>query len=188
MIDTANDVTEADRSSYYDRLAIHQNFLDAIAEANRRMREAELEWGRAMAASIRRQQQDDYNSLVKEKQNESNFYKDILKRIESAYSGSLSYLNSLEKADYFGALAQDKFDSGDTKGYFDALYKQLENEKKMSVTKEEYAVKFDKYINELKDAEPEATTDDVVDKLDSLIQETIKLQNAISRGSYQKAF
>ncbi|MCD6432684.1 MAG: hypothetical protein J7L21_01450 [Sulfurimonas sp.] len=115
------------------------------------------------------------------------FYEGILSRIESAYSGSLSYFNSLEKIAYLGELAVTKFGAGDTQGYFNTLYSQLEHEKKMSATREDYTLSFESYILELKNAEPEATLDDVVDEIK---ESNIKLDNltdAIAESSYQKA-
>jgi len=113
------------------------------------------------------------------------FYKDIESKIKSAYTGTLSYLNFVEKADFMGRMAQSQFEAGDTQGYFDSLGKQLEYEKKMALTKEEYALKFDSYISELQSAEPEKTTDDIVESIESLIVQNIRIEDAIANSSYQ---
>ena len=112
------------------------------------------------------------------------FYQNILKDIDNAYTGSLSYLNSMEKAAYAAEAAKRSFEAGDPTGYFDNLRKQLDNEKKMSTTKEDYQEVFDKYIDDLKDAEPEKTTDDVVDELKEMNLRIDDLQDAIERAKY----
>ncbi len=114
-----------------------------------------------------------------------NFYTDILKKIQDAYTGSLSYLNSFEKISYLENLGAAQLASGNSQGYFDSLYKQLEYEKKMSVTREEYAVNFDKYIEALQDAEHEKTTDDVVETLESIYDRLGDVQTSIEKSSYQ---
>ncbi len=115
------------------------------------------------------------------------FYEDILSRIDDAYLGSLSYFNTMQKAEYAGEQAAEAFGSGDTQSYIDHLGQQLEFERKMSVTKEDYAEKFDAYIEELQKTEPEATTDDVVDELESLNQKIDTLTDAIEKASFQGA-
>ncbi len=94
-------------------------------------------------------------------------------------------MNSAQKASYLGETAQYKLASGDSKGYFDTLYKQLEYEKKTAVTREDYIPIFERYISELQEAEPEATTDDVVDQLKEANERLEKLEDAISRSPYQ---
>jgi hypothetical protein len=128
------------------------------------------------------------NKRIDEAQKEYDFHKGILDKIESAYTGSLSYLNSLEKASFLGALAQNKFANGDTQGYFDTLYAQLDVEKKMSTTKEDYALKFDEYINALQGADQEKTTEDVVERLDDILEQNIRIEDAINRGAFQAPF
>jgi len=113
------------------------------------------------------------------------FHQGILKRIEDAYMGANSYLNSVEKIGFLASVAEVKLESGDTQGYFDTLYSQLELEKKMSITREEYIPTFEQYINELKIAEPEKTTDDVVKSLMELLNQNIKIEEAILRASFQ---
>jgi hypothetical protein len=110
-----------------------------------------------------------------------------LKRIQDAYLGSLSYFNSLEKASYLESQDMNLLEAGDTQGYFDTLYKQLEYEKKMSTTKEQYALDFDTYVSELKNAEYEPkTTDDVVKTLEELIEQNKRIEDAIEMSSFQK--
>ncbi len=118
-------------------------------------------------------------------QSNYDFYKSIYDKIVNAYTGSLSYLNSVEQANYLDRMAQNQFDSGDTQGYIDTLYAQLEAEKKISLTREDYADKFETYIDELKAQEPEATTDDVVESLDQIYEKLDDLATAIEKASYQ---
>ncbi len=113
------------------------------------------------------------------------FHKEILSQIESAYSGAANYMNSIEKANALANIAQQKLGAGDTQGYFDTLYSQLAEEKKTATTREEYAVKFDRYIGELQGAEQPKTTDDVVDSLEELIAQNEKIEEAIARAAYQ---
>jgi hypothetical protein len=123
------------------------------------------------------------------KSDELAFHKDILARIESAYTGSLNYMNSIERGSALSAIAINKLNSGDTQGYFNTLYKELEYEKKTATTREQYAVEFDKYIAELKGAEFEPkTTDDVVETLEELIEQNKRIEDAIANGSYQAPF
>lgn len=114
------------------------------------------------------------------------FEEDRLAMIESAYSGALNYMNSMEKAAYYGDLALSNFASGDISGYFSSLATQLEYEKTISTTREEYAVKFDRYIAQLEDGEQEEKTlTDVVDKQDELIDKFDTLADAITSASFQ---
>jgi len=123
---------------------------------------------------------------VDEAKNVLAFHEDILNRIEKAYSGSLSYLNSIEKADYLDRFAQQQLSTGNTQGYFDALYKQLEYEKKISTSREEYAIKLDTYIAKLKDAEyQEKTIGDVVISLENIREQIVSIEGTIENASYQ---
>ena len=116
------------------------------------------------------------------------FYKGILSMIENAYTGSLSYLNSIEKADYLDQLATEKLANGDDEGYLDTITSQLEYEKAISTTREEYAAHFNEYINELQTAEPEKDLDDVVETLEEILAQNKKLEEAIVRSSYQQNY
>ncbi len=111
---------------------------------------------------------------------------DYLSRLEDAYTGNLSYLNSIEKAKVLGVFAQKKLENGDTQGYFDSLYKQLEYEKKMSTTREEYAWKFDEYIRKVGEEGQPKTLNDVVSAIDELLEQDKKIEDAIIRSSLQK--
>ena len=114
------------------------------------------------------------------------FNKNILNSIKTAYEGTLSYFNSIEKASYLDKVAKQYLATGDTQSYFDTLYKQLEYEKKMSKTKEEYAMKFDSYVSELQNVDyiPK-TTNDVVNKLEDLIDQNKRIEDAIAGAAYQ---
>jgi len=137
--------------------------------------------------------QDAENELIQKRidavNNEINFYEEVKRLIDDAYLGSLSYLNSMEKAQYAAEKAQEAINAGDTATYFSELGKQIEYEKKMSVTKEEYMLKFNDYIEKLQSAEyvPEKTTDDVVDELELANTKLDNLLDAIEKASYQGA-
>ena len=115
------------------------------------------------------------------------FYEGIIKNIRSAYTGSISYLNSEEKSRYLGNNAQAFKENNDSANYIKTLQEQLANEKKMSVTKEEYAVRFDKYIDELKDQKPKKTTDDVVESLQDIKDELASVKDELESLGYQQA-
>lgn len=121
-------------------------------------------------------------------QSESAFLEGMFSRIEAAYTGSQSYLNSLEKSQYLGNLASSKLASGDSQGYFDTLFAQLGADQKTATTSEEYALKFERYIGTLQEAGyEEKTTTDVVDSIELLIEQNVRIEDAISRGSFQGA-
>ena len=111
---------------------------------------------------------------------------DYLSRIQEAYTGELSYLNSLQKAKVLDIIAAKKLEKGDTQGYFDTLYKQLEYEKKMSVTKEDYAWKFDEYIRTVGEEKTPKTLTDVVAAIDELLEQEKRIEDVIIRLSLQK--
>ncbi len=113
----------------------------------------------------------------------------ILGKIEDAYTGSLSYLDAMQKSKYLGDIAQEKIATGDTKGYFDSLSKQLEYEKQMAATKEDYAGQFDKYIYELQRAEPELSVDEKqLETLNDILAQSQRIEDAIANSSFQKEF
>jgi uncharacterized protein len=130
-------------------------------------------------------QEENMNKELEWQNKRLSFYKDVEGKIVSAYTGTLSYLNMVEKADFMAKIAEMQFGTGDTQGYFNSLGKQLEYEKKMALTKEEYALKFDSYINELQNAEPEKTTDDVVQSLEDLLEQNRRIEDAIANAAYQ---
>ena len=118
------------------------------------------------------------------------FYEDIFKKIKDAFTGSLSPYNSREKAAQQHAFSDAYYDTGSTneQAYFDSLYKGLEYEKKMSVTKEAYAILFDEYLNDLKNieyVEEEKTTNDVVKELEEANKKLDDLTDAIEKASYK---
>jgi len=117
---------------------------------------------------------------------EISFYDDVLSKIVEAYNGTLSFMMSMEKSDYMGAVAQDMLDRGDSSAYFSALYSQLEHDKKMSITREEYEPKVEAYVNALKQATPEATITDVVDTLETTNEKLDNVKDAIEKASYQR--
>jgi hypothetical protein len=46
-------------------------------------------------------------------------------------------------------------------------------------------LKFDSYINELQNAEPEKTTDDVVQSLEDLLESNMRIEDAIGNAAFQ---
>ena len=115
------------------------------------------------------------------------FHTDVLQKITDAYLGGLSYLNSMEKAKYAESAAMRALEAGDTQSYFDNLYSQLENEKKISTSREDYMLNFEKYITELQNAEAPATLEDLEETLESILEQNAKIEEAIRMGSYQDA-
>jgi len=114
------------------------------------------------------------------------FYDDILKRITNAYTGSLSYLNAIEKASYLENLTNQQVNSTDSSTYLDNLALKLGFEKKMSTTRENYAELFHDYIDTLKGVEyEEKTLDDVVESIEEGNKKLEELTTAIERASYQ---
>ena len=114
------------------------------------------------------------------------FFEGILGKIDDAYLGSLSYLTTSEKEAYSAQAAERYLGEGDTTSYLDALAESLKYAKETSVTKEDYMPAFNEYIDALKLAEPEATTDDVVDELAELNAKVDKLADAIERAAFQQ--
>ena len=115
------------------------------------------------------------------------FYEDILKSITDAYTGSLSYLDSIQKIEYLDNLGDYQLESGDTASYLDTLLQQLGYDKAMTTTKEDYIPIFEKYIDALEDAEyvPEATTADVVEEIELTNEKLDGVMLAIEKASYQ---
>jgi len=91
------------------------------------------------ASALDDAQQEAYNRQIEMLNKQLDFYTDILDRINKAYTGALSYLNTIEKANYIGDYAMQQLENGNTQGYFDSLYKQLEHEKRLSTTREDYS-------------------------------------------------
>ena len=168
MQDTYND--------YFDYIEKKEQEL---ADLKEEQAEEELERQKELAEKIA-------EAKRKMAEDELAFHQDILRRIEEAYSGTLNYMNSAEKAAALAGLAQVKFNAGDTQGYFDTLYSQLESEKRISATREEYAVKFNSYTSSLQNAEFEPkTTDDVVDSLEEILEQNRRIEDAIEHASFQ---
>ena len=193
MVRMAEKSTGLTGLTYDNFITKFQAALDAAGGSMSMLQEEFDKWS-TMSGYIRAYQ-DLLDSEKEEKLNKEmevlkaqiSFYEDVLKSINDAYLGSLSYLNSMEKAQYAASAAQKAFDDGDTQSYIDNLGKQLDYEKRMSVTKEDYMSSFDSYIDELKKSEPEATMDDAVDELQSLNDKIDDLQDAVEKASYQGA-
>jgi len=99
---------------------------------------------------------------------------EVNSKIVSMYTGSLSYLNSLEKS---------KFLEGSTD--INSLEDKLALDKKLSTSREEYAIDFDTFINNLSNKEEEKTTTDVVNSLAELKIQNERIEEAITKASFQ---
>ncbi len=162
-------------------LTVH-NFLDKFNEAVSGGMTVELfaKWEQ-MSGALQAEREAEMDWLEKQK----DFYENIISMIDDAYLGSLSYLNSMEKAQYAGEAAARALESGDSQTYIDKLGEQLEYEKAMSVTKEEYIPLFDAYIQELQNAEPEKDIGDAVTELETLNKKVDELQDIIEKAQFQ---
>jgi len=118
---------------------------------------------------------------------EISFYENIVKLIDDAYTGSLSYLTTMEKAVYAAEKATEALASDDQQAYIKNLTDGLAHEKRMSATKEEYELKFNAYIDKLAEMDyvEEKTTDDVVDELALANEKLDALMDAIEKASYR---
>jgi len=99
-----------------------------------------------------------------------------LNSITNAWLGNLSYLNSTQKTEYstgLYSLSQNNplYNSTQT------AQAMIENAMKTSRTKEEYIPVFDTYIGELEKNIPTSNLDDVVGRLDTLIDRVEELEN-----------
>ncbi len=105
--------------------------------------------------------------------------KQILSKLEDFWDGSLSYLNSTEKAAKLQEIANLKIQQGDVVGYLETQQKALEFEKKIARTREEYALKADRYVYDLQKAKPDTTLKDVVKSIEELKAENAKIREEI---------
>jgi len=104
----------------------------------------------------------------------------ILNEIDSFWSSNLSYLNSAEKAQKYSDLSNYYDSVGDSERRLTALKTQLEYEKQLATTREEYAYKSARYLYDIKNLEqPKNTLDDVVKSIDDLRQELVEVNNKI---------
>ncbi len=154
---------------------------EATAEAEKLADEAAEAKDKAAAAA-----KDILDARIAAAQDEVAFHEGILAQLSTAYTGALNYMNSLELSNTLGNMALDQLAAGDSQGYFDTLYKQLAEDKKMAITREDYAAKFDSYTSELRGAEYKPKTiDDAVDTLEQILEQNRKLEAAIAKGAYQ---
>jgi len=121
--------------------------------------------------------------LMQQAEVELAFHEGTLDKIIDLYTESSSYLNSIEKADYLGAVSSNLLDIGDTQGYLDTLAEQLAFEKATATTKEDYIPIFENYISQLQNAEPEE--DPVVKTLEDILEQNARIEEAIANSSYQ---
>jgi len=162
-----------------------ENFLEKFtaASANGLEQEAFDKWAemsnavRALNDAIKQEQAEAIAKLTEK----LDHLGDVLGRITDAWTGSLSYLTSMEKIGYLNGIAQEQ--SGTNQ--LDTLATQLGYEKSVSRTKEEYMPLFQSYIEKLSVSEPEKTTDDVVDGLDIIAGKIEDMKDAIEQASYQ---
>ena len=107
-----------------------------------------------------------------------------IQAIADAWLGNLSYLDIAQKAQYaegYAAIAgySDQLDGvAGAKSYAESAFNA-------TTTKEDYIPAFEKYILELQDEVPLATTDDVVFRLDELIDAVREGTGATTAASYQ---
>ena len=171
----------------------YENFLSRFEEATANglgMDKETLQAWQDMSAALRALHDAEKKryDLEKEKvRKDIAFYQDIMRRIENAYTGQNSYLNSYEKSVYLEKYANRYKTKGDESNYLKALQEQLAYDKKTSTTREAYEKKFEKYIAELQKQRPKKTTDDVVDELQALREDLDEIKNAIETSAYQEA-
>jgi len=117
---------------------------------------------------------DGFNQMTSAADNLGTSVADGIKAIADAWLGSLSYLTEQQKTLYAAEYA--KLGLEDTSGNIDnveAARLAAETAMKTTATKEDYIPVFERYILALEeDIEDEATLDDVVSKLDELIDAT----------------
>ncbi len=174
----------------------YKNFINRFnAAAAQGLTEDQLAEWQALSSALRSyhdaiqsMEDEKFDKAQKALQIQIDFYNNIISKMDEAYLGSLSYLSSAEKAAYAAQAASRQLELGNTSGYFSNLAKQLQYEKKMSVTKEEYAMQFDEYMKELKNATPEKTTEDVVKTLEDNQDVLDDILEAIEKSSYQGTF
>ncbi len=137
----------------------------------------------ANKASIEMHEQfkEDY---INAKREYGDFLEDKLGSIVDAYTGALSYLNSVEQAAYLEQMALQETNN-DTK--IEIMEAELAVGKK-TMGSEEYNSKFDAYIRELQRQEPEKTLDDLDETLEQILEQNKRLETAIGRSSYQSNF
>jgi len=171
----------------------YDNFLERFEAATANglgMEDDTLKAWQDMSTALRNyqdaleQKTEEEKSAVK---TDIDFYTNLLQTIRDTYSGNLSYLNSVEKASYLERIASVYQDEGDSANYIKTLQTQLEYDKRLSVTKEAYASKFDLYVEKLQEQEPEATTTDVVEELSKLRDDLEDIKYIVEQSSYQKA-
>ncbi len=103
---------------------------------------------------------------------------EMIKNVSDAWLGNLSYLTMQQKADFASATFALARQSNGTIDPVESAKAMAETALKVSTTKEDYIPYFNQYIQAIKDQAPEATTDDVVAKLNDIL-------TAIEDGSYQ---
>jgi hypothetical protein len=102
------------------------------------------------------------------------FYNNILQQIDDTFTGSMSTLSSYDKAAYAEQRALAYQADGDTTNYLKMLQTQLDSERKMSRTKEEYERSLIRYREELRTQKPDSIENKQLESLEDLNQ---KLEN-----------
>ena len=101
-----------------------------------------------------------------------------VKSITDAWLGSLSYLTDIQKTEYASGLLTLSTTDDDSINSVDAAKLAAETAMRTTSTKEEYIPVFNRYISELEAEGEEATTTDILNKLDELIKEVIISKDA----------
>jgi phage-related protein len=99
-----------------------------------------------------------------------------VQNIADAWLGNLSYLTLKQKADFASGYLALGLSGDGTIDTVAAARLAAETALKTTSTKEEYIPVFERYIAELEGQEADATNNDIVDRLDELINRVIDLE------------
>ena len=105
---------------------------------------------------------------------------EIAKKINEEMLGSLSYLSDIEKLSYANNLYRDAITPEDRVSSSRTI---TEISRGTTRTREEYAPIFLRYLNEVKKQAAEATTQDVVNGLDKVVEEIIISRESATKDS-----
>lgn len=106
---------------------------------------------------------------------------EAVSQIADAWLGNLSYLTLKQKADFASGYFELSRQSDGAIDSVESARMMAETALKTSTSREEYIPIFNDYIQEIKSKTPEATTDDVVNRLDTLISRVRKLEEVTAK-------